>query len=204
VRFGSARGLVNPGVNPGFIEPAAPYQQNIPGQNQYAWGSGRYAAEMADLARYNEYAPPQPFGRPNVVGTYNGTGLIRPDQLTMASQTLRQPEAQFPVQPAANYYVNPALLNAPPPPTPGYPVYRSPTPAQMATGLGPAAAYGRGLNYVPYPAAPINPAFTPLGSTVAAPLTPQQLSQQLADQAAAAYAATPDTGYYSWAAGDGG
>jgi hypothetical protein len=122
----------------------------------------------------------------------------------MASATLRQPEAQFPVQPAANYYVNPALLNAPPPPAPGYPVYQSPTPAQMATGLGPAAAYGRGLNYVPYPAAPINPAFTPLGSTVAAPLTPQQLSQQLAAQAAAAYAATPDTGYYSWAAGDGG
>jgi hypothetical protein len=201
VRFGTARGLVNPGVNPGFIEPAAPYAQNIPGQNQYAWGSGRYAAEMADLARYNEYAPAAPYGRPNVIGTYNGTGLIRPDQLTMASQTLQQPQAQFPVQPQANFAVNPALLNTPPPPAPGYPVYRAPTPAQMATGLGPAAAFGRGLNYVPYPAAPVNPAFTPLGATTAPALTPQQLQQQLAAAADAAYAATPESGYYSYSDG---
>ena len=101
----------------------------------------------------------------------------------------------------ANFYVNPALLNTPPPPTPGYPVYRAPTPGQMATGLGPAAAAGRGLNYVPYPVAPVNPAFIPLGGTTAPALTPQQLQQQLADAAAAAYTATPESGYYSYSDG---
>jgi hypothetical protein len=200
VTFGQTASLVNPGVNPGFIEPAAPYPQGIPGQNQYAWGSGRYAAQMSDLARYNEYAPAAPYGRSNVVGTYNGTGLIRPDQLTMASQTLQQPGAQTQAAVPNNFYVNPALLNTPAPATAGYPVFRAPTPAQMATGLGPAAAYGQTLNYVPYPAAPVNPATTPLGT-----LTPaQQLQKDLEDAADAAYAATPESGYYSWNVGDGG
>jgi hypothetical protein len=140
----------------------------------------------------------------------------------MASQTLQQP--QYSAAPPndvgigsfmqnqfnpnamsaaapANFYVNPNLLNTPPPPAPGYPVYRAPTPAQMATGLGPAAAFGRGLNYVPYPAAPVNPAFTPLGATTAPELTPQQLQQQLAAAADAAYAATPESGYYSYSGG---
>jgi hypothetical protein len=203
VTFGRTASLVNPGVNPGFIEPAAPYPQGTPGVNQYNWGSGRYAAQMSDLARYNELAPVSPFGRANVVGTYNGTGLIRPDQLTMASETLQQPEAQFPVAAAANYYVDPALLNQPAQPIPGYPVFRPSSQAQMATGLGPAAAYGQSLNYVPYPARPINPAVTPLNFT-APTLTAQQLQQQLNEAAQAAYDATPESGYYSWNAGDGG
>jgi hypothetical protein len=203
VTFGQTASLVNPGVNPGFIEPAAPYPQGIPGVNQYNYGSGRYAAQMSDLARYNEYAPAAPYGRSNVVGTYNGTGLIRPDQLTMASQTLQQPGAQTQAAVPNNFYVNPALLNTPAPATAGYPVFRAPTPAQMATGLGPAAAYGQTLNYVPYPVAPINPATTPLNFT-APTLTAQQLQQQLNEAAQAAYDATPESGYYSWNVGDGG
>jgi hypothetical protein len=198
--------LVNPGVNPGFIRPTTPYPQATPtpGVNQYNWAAGRYAANMGELGQYNAYAPAYPFGRADVVGTYNNTGLIRPDQLTMASQTLRQPEAQFPVQPAANYYVNPALLNTPAPATPGTPgVFGAPSQAQMAAGTGPAGQFGQSLNYVAVPRT-ITPNFQPLQTTATAALTPQQLQQQLTAQAAAAAAATPDTGYYSWAAGDGG
>jgi hypothetical protein len=192
VTFGSTAGLVNPGVNPGFIRPTTPYPQATPtpGVNQYNWAAGRYAANMGELGQYNAYAPAYPFGRADVVGTYNNTGLIRPDQLTMASQTLRQPEAQFPVQPAANYYVNPALFGAP-------------SQAQMAAGTGPAGQFGQSLNYVAVPRT-ITPNYQPLQSTATAALTPQQLQQQLTAQAAAAAAATPESGYYSWAAGDGG
>ena len=205
VTFGNTAGLVNPGVNPGFIKPTTPYPQTTPtpGVNQYNWAAGRYAADRGELGRYNEYAPAYPFGRADVVGTYNNTGLIRPDQLTMASQTLRQPEAQFPVQPPANYYVNPALLNTAPPPTPGTPgVFGAPSQAQMAAGTGPAGQFGQSLNYVAIPRT-IAPNYQSLPTTATAALTPQQLSQQLAAQAAAAAAATPESGYYSWTSGEG-
>jgi hypothetical protein len=185
VTFGQAMPLVNPGVNPGFIEPTNPYPAGQPGVNQYNWASGQYAGEMSDLANYNANAPAQPYGHVNPVGTFNGTGLIRPDQLNMASTTLQQqPSLPFQAAPQ-NFAIDPRLLNQPAGPVPGYNgVFAAPTAAQAAIGKGYAQQYGQGLNYVPYPVQPVNPATTPL-------------TGQLNAAADAARAATPARGYYT-------
>jgi len=60
-------GLVNPGVNPGFLVTAVNpprYQTTNPYQSQYYWGQHPYMQNMSDLANYNAVpaAPATPFG----------------------------------------------------------------------------------------------------------------------------------------------
>jgi hypothetical protein len=60
-------GLVNPGVNPGFVITAVNppmYRTTNPYQSQYYWGQHPYMQNMSDLANYNAVpeAPAQPFG----------------------------------------------------------------------------------------------------------------------------------------------
>jgi len=131
-------GLVNPGVNPGWIEPAPPYRPQQPGVDEYFWGPHLYAQNMSDLARLNQPAPAQPYGNPNAVNLGRITAYTGP---------------------AASYQTG-VPFNAPAPAVPGYPsAFYAPTPEQMARGQGYAQQYGQSLNYVPYPIATITPAY---------------------------------------------
>jgi hypothetical protein len=72
-------GLVNPGVNPGFIKPQPLYNpEGTPGINQYNWGAHGYVQNPQDMANYDMYAPAQPYGNPNA---QNLGRLITPEQI---------------------------------------------------------------------------------------------------------------------------
>ena len=63
----SGNGLVNPGLNPGYLVTAANppmYKTTNPYQSQYYWGQHPYMQTQADLVNYNAVpeAPAQPFG----------------------------------------------------------------------------------------------------------------------------------------------
>jgi hypothetical protein len=188
----NSSGLVNPGVNPGFIEPGNPYTAGIPGMDQYHWGQHQYAQTMGDLANLNQTAPAQPYGNPNAV---NLGRLVTPEQLGYPSpqtQAAAFGPGQYNPAPilAQDRYTGLTHLNQPAPVVPGYnQVFTAPTQAQQATGAGQAQQLGRSLNYAFTPAqlATVNNS----GMTPAQQLTsisPAELSAQLL---AAANAANP-------------
>lgn len=69
--WGQGTPLVNPGLNPGYIGPAASipdYQTTSPTQSQYYWGVHTPVNTEADLANYNQLpvgAPATPWGMAN-------------------------------------------------------------------------------------------------------------------------------------------
>ena len=69
--WGQGTPLVNPGLNPGYIGPAASipdYQTTSPTQSQYYWGVHAPVNTEADLANYNQLpagAPATPWGMAN-------------------------------------------------------------------------------------------------------------------------------------------
>ena len=144
-------GLVNPGVNPGFIEPAPAYGQQPPGMDQYYWGQHQYAQNMADLANLNNPAPTQPYGNANAVHLGQ---LITPEQLgypnAQSMQQVYGPGYQYNPAPilARDQYTGPMSLNQPVAPN-QFGTFGPNTQAQQATGQGYSAQYGQGLNYIP-------------------------------------------------------
>jgi hypothetical protein len=143
--------LVNPGVNPGFIEPAPAYGQQPPGMDQYYWGQHQYAQNMADLANLNNPAPTQPYGNPNAVHLGQ---LITPEQLgypnAQSMQQVYGPGYQYNPAPilARDQYTGPMSLNQPVAPN-QFGTFGPNTQAQQATGQGYSAQYGQDLNYIP-------------------------------------------------------
>jgi len=189
----NSSGLVNPGVNPGYIEPAAAYPTGVPGQDQYYWGQHQYAQNMADLANLNAPAPAQPYGNPNPIGTVNGTGLLTPQQMGFPNafeMAAAYGPGQYNPAPimAQDQYTGLSQLNTPAPAVPGFAqTYAAPTQAQQAVGAGYGQQFGQNLNYAFTPAqlATVNNS----GSTPASQLTsisPSQLSAQLLAAANAA------------------
>ena len=186
-------GLVNPGVNPGFIEPAPMYNNaGQPGINQYYWGQHGYTQNMSDLANYNTNAvnaPTIPYGNANAV---NLGHLISPQNLGFPNQQqmsavygpgYQSPDQQaYQAELARNVYTNPVQMNTAPPAIAGYAgAYNPNTQAQMATGHGQAAGYGQSLNYNFTPAqlaTTNNPGMTPAAQLTS--VSPQQLATQLA------------------------
>jgi hypothetical protein len=188
----NAAGLVNPGVNPGFIQPAPAYNNNgQAGINQYYWGQHAYAQNMSDLANLNKTPnmPAQPYGNPNAVHLGQ---LVSPDQINYptlqslaAAQGTNNPQlGNFAGLANMSYdiYNNPVQMNTAPPPVPGFRQVMGPnTQQQMATGVGQGSQYGMTLHQVPYPTqalATVNNS----GMTPAQQLTnisPSQLAAQL-------------------------
>ena len=191
-------GLVNPGENPGMIEPSSFYGQQQPGTDQYYWGQHGYVqgpTGIAGLENYNNntIAPVQPFGDPNAV---NLGKLITPQDLGYPN-----PQTQAAAFGPGGYNPAPLLaqdqytglnhLNTSAPAIPGFAgAFHPGTDAQMATGQSPTQQLGQSLNYVPYPTQPL-PTVNNSGMTPAAQLTsvsPTDLATQLL---AAANAANP-------------
>jgi hypothetical protein len=190
----NSSGLVNPGVNPGYIEPAAAYATGHPGLDQYSWGQHQYAQNMADLANLNQNVPAQPYGNPNPIGTVNGTGLLTPEQ--MGFPNAQEMAAAFgpgaynpaPIM-AADQYTGINHLNTPAPPVAGFgQIYTAPTQAQQAVGAGGAQQLGQALNYAFTPAQ--LPTVNNSGSTTPASqltaVNPSALASQLLADANAA------------------
>ena len=186
----NSSGLVNSGVNPGFIEPSNPYTAGIPGVDQYYWGQHQYAQNMGDLANLNRTAPAQAYGNPNAI---NLGRLVTPEQLGYPSpqtQAAAFGPGQYNPAPllAQDRYTGLSTLNTPAPAIPGYnTVYNAPTQAQMATGTGQAQQLGRSLNYAWTPqslATVNNTGQTPAGQLTS--ISPQDLSAQLVAAANAA------------------
>ena len=189
-------GLVNPGVNPGFIQPDQFYGTQAPGVDQYYWGQHGYAQTMADLANYNTNAvnaPATPYGNPNAV---NLGQLITPEAISYPSQFTQaaaQGTATPTYQPGAfipsDVYRNQVQMTTPTPAVPGFSqIYGPQTQAMMATGQGQGVQYALGQNYVPYPTVALATTGTDQ-TTIGAPgantpaaqigaITPQQLAAQ--------------------------
>ena len=155
-------GLVNPGVNPGFVQPAPAYGQQPPGMDQYYWGQHQYAQNMADLANLNQPAPSQPYGNPNAV---NLGRLVTPEELgypnAQSMQQVYGPGYQYNPAPllARDQYTGPMSLNQPAPSMAQFGTFGPNTQAQQATGQGYSTQYGQGLNYLPgAPLIPVAPA----------------------------------------------
>jgi hypothetical protein len=188
-------GLVNPGVNPGFIEPAPAYAAIQPGINQYAWNQHQYAQTMSDLANLNSTAPAQAYGNPNAV---NLGRLVTPEQINYPNAgTMAQiygPNGVYNPQPilAQDQYSGMTQLNQAAPAVPGFATAFGPnTQAQQAAGSGLAAQIGGGLNYVAYPSQAIGYTGTPPAgqfSTTPQPssVSPENLTAQLNAAALAA------------------
>ena len=156
--------LVNPGTNPGLVEPAS-IGQNAPGVNNYNWGQQTAAPEAQaayDQNQTGQYsAPAQPvmpaipqYSHANPIGTYNGTGLITPQDLGYPSQQSMQaafgPGGYNP-QPILNsdMYSGLTSINTAPPPIAGNPgTFGLVTPQQAALGHGAAQQAGAALGYV--------------------------------------------------------
>ena len=153
-------GLVNPGVNPGYIEPAPMYNNNgQAGIDQYYWGQHGYAQNMSDLANYNTgavNAPSTPYGNPNAVnlGQLYPLQYPNPQSTAGAYGSLAAAPNQAPT-PNMSYdiYHNNVQMNTAAPAIPGFSqIYGPNTQAQMASGVGQGAQYGQTLNYVNTPA----------------------------------------------------
>ena len=191
----NASGLVNPGVNPGFVEPSPMYNTGgYPGMDQYYWGQHGYAQTMSDLANLNTNAvnaPATPYGNPNAINLGQLAQFNYPNMQSLAGAygSLAAAPNQAPL-PNMSYdiYNNPVQMNTATPATPGYASTFGPnTQAQQATGHGAAAGYGQGLNYnfTPAQLATVNHS----GMTPAAQLTsvnPADLATQLQSAATAA------------------
>ena len=155
----SAQGLVNPGVNPGFIQPAPAYANQGAGMDQYYWGQHQYAQTTSDLKNLNSTAPATPYGQVSQLGQ-----LITPQQLgyptaqSMAAAGLPY-NSQVSVLPQ-DVYNNTVQMNTATPAVPGFAgAYGPNTLAQQSAGQGQGQLYGQGLNYafVP-PVIPVAPA----------------------------------------------
>ena len=159
----TGKGLVNPGVNPGWIEPSNPYAAGNVGVNQYNYGKGQYIPTMDRLGEYNNPAPVSPYGHANPIGTVNGTGLLTPAQFGYDVSNI----------PLQNRYTGLNTLNTAPPAIPGRPgTFTAPTYGQMATGMGQGQQLGYSLGYLQ---------------------TPQQLTPMTPEQLAAIQAAATTT-----------
>ena len=150
-------GLVNPGVNPGFIEPSSPYNMNAqPGMDQYYWGQHQYAQNIGDLANLNSPAPQVPYGNPNAV---NLGRLLTPQEIAYPNQASNAAafgpgaQGQYAQQTynrvlGQDTYNNQVQMNTASPAVPGFgAAYNVPTNTQMASGSGLAQQYGQSLNY---------------------------------------------------------
>ena len=153
-------GLVNPGVNPGYIQPAPMYNNNgQAGIDQYYWGQHGYAQNMSDLANYNTgavNAPSTPYGNPNAVnlGQLYPLQYPNPQSTAGAYGSLAAAPNQAPT-PNMSYdiYHNNVQMNTADQAIPGFSqIYVPNTQAQMASGVGQGAQYGQTLNYVNTPA----------------------------------------------------
>ena len=158
----SGLGLVNPGVNPGFVQPAPAYNYNVPGLDQYNWGQHQYAQNMNDLSNLNNSASAQPYGNPNAVHLGQ---LITPEQLgypnAQSMQQVYGSNYQYNPAPilAADQYTGMTYLNQPAPSMAQFGTFGPNTTAQQATGQGYNTQYGQGLNYLPgAPVIPVAPA----------------------------------------------
>jgi len=94
--WGKTQSLVNPGVNPGWVQATPYYQTNNPVQAQYEWGNHPYAGTEADLANYNNMpnAPVSPWGVQQGPQPFDVQGFIRnmlsPTQQAALSSTIPQ------------------------------------------------------------------------------------------------------------------
>ena len=199
----TATGLVNPGENPGMIEPSSFYGQQQPGTDQYYWGQHGYVqgpTGIAGLENYNNNtngAPVTPYGNPNAV---NLGKLVTPEQIGYPNP--QEMNAAFgpghgynpaPIM-ASDQYTGLNHLNTAPPPIAGNAgAFHPGTNAQMALGQSPTQQLGQGLNYVAYPAQPLatvnNSGMVPAQQLTN--ISPQELSAQLLAAANAANPAAP-------------
>ena len=199
----TATGLVNPGENPGMIEPSSFYGQQQPGTDQYYWGQHGYVqgpTGIAGLENYNNNtngAPVTPYGNPNAV---NLGKLVTPEQIGYPNP--QEMNAAFgpghgynpaPIM-ASDQYTGLNHLNTTPPPIAGNAgAFHPGTNAQMALGQSPTQQLGQGLNYVAYPAQPLatvnNSGMVPAQQLTN--ISPQELSAQLLAAANAANPAAP-------------
>jgi hypothetical protein len=200
----TATGLVNPGENPGMIEPSSFYGQQQPGTDQYYWGQHGYVqgpTGIAGLENYNNNtngAPVTPYGNPNAV---NLGKLVTPEQIGYPNP--QEMNAAFgpghgynpaPIM-ASDQYTGLNHLNTAPPPIAGNAgAFHPGTDAQMALGQSPTQQLGQGLNYVAYPAQPLatvnNSGMAP-AQQLLTNISPQELSAQLLAAANAANPAAP-------------
>jgi hypothetical protein len=183
----NSSGLVNPGENPGMIEPSSFYGPQAPGTDQYYWGQHGYVAGptgIAGLENYNNNtygAPATPYGNPNAV---NLGRLITPEELGYPNpQSQAAFGGTFNPQPILEQdrYTGINHLNTAPPPVAGYAgAFQPGTNAQMALGQSPTQQLGASLNYVAQPAqlpTVNNSGFTPANQLTS--ISPDELSAQL-------------------------
>ena len=80
--------LVNPGLNPGYIQATPAYQTTNPVQSKFYWGQHPYAIGPADIGAYNytPQAPATPWGAQQAL-----TGPVTP-------AATRTPSTQHPIQ----------------------------------------------------------------------------------------------------------
>lgn len=152
-------GLVNPGVNPGFIKPQPLYNpEGIPGINQYNWGAHGYVQNPEDMANYDMYAPAQPYGNPNA---QNLGQLITPDQIGYPSLQSAS---------ATQGTSNPTYYN-PVPTTPGMAQMQQQFAAPVQPTAMPVPDVGRSIYIAPA---------TPLATTnTSGTMTPNQYTEYL-------------------------
>ena len=77
--FGTARQLVDPGLNPGFVTAQPFYNTTSPVQAQYYWGAHPYTQTAADLPNRNNvpYAPAVPWGLQQAQAPFDVNQFIR-------------------------------------------------------------------------------------------------------------------------------
>ena len=178
----TGQALVNPGINPGFIEPTPAYGAQPPGIDQYYWGQQGANAPAA---------PATPYGQTSNLGQ-----LITPEQLGYPTPNVMNDYGltAAPI-PSQDIYHNTVQMNTAAPATPGIPQSYGPVvPAQSATGTGPGAIAGQNLNYVNTPP---QLSGTPSAGLVApgtfTAISPNDLAAQLNAQATAAGLAAQGT-----------
>ena len=194
-------GLVNPGVNPGFIEPYAQYGAQPAGIDSYYWGPQNYVQTAKNLGQPNAQAPATPYGQASQLGqliTPSQLGYPNP-QLLAAAQGTPNPElGGYAGLANMNYdiYNNPVQMNTVAPVVPGFgSTYAAPTQAQSQMGAGYAQQFGAGLNYAFTPPGLTATPYSPYtGTNSAAPIVhPQAIATVTNPYAQAASAALADT-----------
>lgn len=187
--------LTNPGVNPGFIQPAQQYPGQPAGMDTYYWGQQPYAQTMSQLGQTNPAAPATPYGNPNAqhlgqLITPEQLGYPNPQSMAAAQGTANPIAGSSAYLPNMSYdiYHNPVQMNTTAPAIPGVPNSYGPTTQAMAhTGMGAGTIAGQNLNYINTPAQ-LQP--TPSSGTVApgtfTAISPSDLQAQLVAEANAA------------------
>ena len=148
--------LTQPGVSPGYIQPAATYATNQPGINYYTYSPKHLVQTTDQLARYNTLST-NPYGNPNAQNL--GT-LVTPEQLgypSQQSQAAAQGSANPMMASTQGIHLPPVYdphiqMNTAAPAIPGHPnVFAPATPEQMAAGISNAQQYGASLGFVALP-----------------------------------------------------